>query len=124
MRRHSTNGYTTDWPEVAQRVKDEAGWKCVRCGHVHERETGHVLTVHHLDINPDNNAWWNTAALCQRCHLHIQSKVVIERLWMLEHSEWFKPYVAGYYAHRLGMDESREYVMAHLEELITTRGER
>jgi 5-methylcytosine-specific restriction endonuclease McrA len=117
MKRHSKNDYTDDWPEVAQTCKDEAGWKCVRCGHVHEPESGYCLTVHHLDMDPGNNAWWNTAALCQRCHLQIQAKVVMERPWMFEHSEWFKPYVAGYYAHLRGLPEDRDYVMAHLDEL-------
>ena len=42
----------------------------------------------------------------------------MERTWMFPHSEWFKPYVAGFYAHKYGCDESREYVMAHLDELI------
>lgn len=124
MRRSSINPYTHDWPQVAQAVKDAAGWKCVRCGHPHDRDTGHVLTVHHLDMNPANNAWWNTAALCQRCHLQIQAKVVMERPWMLEHSDWFKPFVAGYYAHCLGMPEDRDYVTAHMAELIETRGAR
>ena len=32
---------------------------------------GHVLTVHHLDMNPSNCEWWNLAALCQQCHLKI-----------------------------------------------------
>jgi 5-methylcytosine-specific restriction endonuclease McrA len=120
--RRSSSGYTPDWPEVAQKVKDAAGWKCVRCGHMHDRDSGHILTVHHLDLNPSNNAWWNTPALCQRCHLHIQGKVIMERPWMLAHSEWFRPYVAGYYAHLQGRDESREYVEAHMEELIASQG--
>lgn len=38
---------------------------------------------------------------------------------MLEHSAWFKPFAAGYYAHCLGLPEDREYVMEHLEELLT-----
>lgn len=117
--RHSSNGYTSDWPAVAQACKEAAGWKCVRCGHYHDRESGHVLTVHHLDMNPANNAWWNLAALCQKCHLHIQAKVVMDRPYMFEHSEWFRPYVAGYYAHLRGLPEDRDYVVAHLDELLT-----
>ena len=37
---------------------------------------------------------------------------------MFEHSEWFKPYVAGYYAHLSGVGESEKYVMQHLGELL------
>lgn len=116
--RRSTGAYPENWKEIAAAVKDAAGWKCVRCGHVHDRASGHVLTIHHLDMNPANNSWWNLAPLCQKCHLHIQAKVVMERPWMFEHSTWFKPYAAGYYAHCAGLPEDREYVMAHLEELL------
>jgi hypothetical protein len=57
-----------------------------------------ILTVHHLDGDKANCRWWNLAALCQRCHLEVQAKVVMERIYPHEHSEWFKPYAAGYYA--------------------------
>lgn len=57
-----------------------------------------ILTVHHLDGDKANVRWWNLAALCQRCHLEIQAKVVMERVYPFEHSEWFKPFVSGYYA--------------------------
>ena len=116
--RKSKSNYTIDWPEVARRVKDEAGWKCVRCGHIHDRESGYVLTVHHLDLDPQNNSWWNIVALCQKCHLTIQAKVVMERLWMFEHSTWFKPYAAGYYAHLRGLPTDKAYVMENLESLL------
>lgn len=77
-----------------------------------------MLTVHHLDMNPANCEWWNLAALCQVCHLQVQQKVIMERVWMLEHSEWFKPYVAGYYAHIFGRPEDRETVLVCMDELI------
>ena len=57
-----------------------------------------VLTVHHFDGNKSNNRWFNLMALCQVCHLTIQGKVIPEQPWMFEHSEWIKPYIAGYYA--------------------------
>lgn len=118
MKRHSTGEYPPDWEEIAARVKEAAGWKCIRCGAPHDKESGHVLTIHHLDLNPSNNAWWNLAALCQRCHLHIQGKVVMERPWLYEHSEWFKPYVAGYYANLFGYPDDRDYVEKHKNWLI------
>lgn len=78
-----------------------------------------ILTVHHLDANKLNCRWWNLAALCQRCHLTIQGKVKLHRPWFLEHSEWFKPYAAGYYASTvLGEELSREQVMERLDELL------
>jgi 5-methylcytosine-specific restriction endonuclease McrA len=78
-----------------------------------------ILTVHHLDGDKANCRWWNLAALCQRCHLTIQGRVVMARVWAWEHSDWFKPYVAGYYAHAyLGEDLTREQVAARLDELL------
>lgn|SRR5574337_405651 len=116
--RRSTGSYPENWPEIAQAVKEAAGWKCVRCGHPHEPETGYALTCHHLDMNPANCEWWNIPALCQRCHLTIQAKVVMEQVWMFPHSEWFKIFVAGYYAHVYSLPEEREWVEAHIDDLI------
>lgn len=57
-----------------------------------------IGTVHHLDGDKANCRWWNLLALCQRCHLTIQSRVNPHQPYMFEHSDWFKPYVAGFYA--------------------------
>lgn len=110
--------YPDNWKDIADRVKREANWRCIRCNRLNDRETGHVLTVHHLDLDPSNNEWWNLVALCQKCHLSIQGKVVMERYWMFDHSEWFRPYVAGYYAHLNGHPTDREYVMNNLDMLL------
>jgi len=118
MSRSSTGSYPPDWTEIATRVKDEAGWHCIRCHHRHDIDAGHMLTVHHLDLNKSNCAWWNLLALCQKCHLTIQAKVIIERPWMFEHSEWFKPYAAGYYASINGHPTDQAYVLAHLDQLL------
>jgi hypothetical protein len=132
MKRKSPEGskYPDNWKEISDAVKEAAGWKCVRCGHKHERESGHVLTVHHLDINPSHCQWWNVPALCQKCHLIIQHKVVIEQPYFFSHSEWFKPYVAAYYGVVEGIFPStfdyfeslklvsRETVAARMDELL------
>lgn len=97
MIRKSIGEYPKNWRDIALDVKGIAGWKCVRCGHRHDIEGGYMLTVHHLDLNKSNCAWWNIVALCQKCHLQIQHKVVMEQPYMFRHSEWFKPYVAAYY---------------------------
>lgn len=128
--RKSTGDYPPNWNDIATAVKDAANWHCVRCGHRHDIEAGFMLTVHHLDLNKSNCAWWNIPALCQKCHLTIQAKVIMERMWMFAHSEWFKPYVAAYYATQAGAlpmtwdyFESlklvpREMVTAHVNEYI------
>lgn len=79
-----------------------------------------ILTVHHLDGDKANCRWWNLAALCQRCHLTVQGKVQMARVWPWEHSEWFRPYVAGYYASvYLGEELTRAQVDARLDELLS-----
>jgi 5-methylcytosine-specific restriction endonuclease McrA len=118
MTRKSTGVYPDNWKEIAKAIKDENEWKCVRCQHPHEPKAGYTLTIHHADINPSNSRWWNLLCLCQRCHLQIQHKVILERPWFLPHSEWFRPFVAGYYAYCQGLPDDKEYVMAHIEELL------
>lgn len=89
------NEYPPDWDEIARRVKTKALYACVRCGHVHNVETGYVLTVHHLDGDKANCEWWNLAALCQRCHLKIQARVRMNQMYMFDHAEWMRPFVEG-----------------------------
>lgn len=85
-----------------------------------------VLTVHHLTGSWGNTSdakrdcrWWNLAALCQRCHLAIQGKVVMERAFILEHSDWFKPYAAGWYAWKYeGREITRHEAEADQDRLL------
>jgi hypothetical protein len=107
----TTEGYREPDPAVARRMiydhgaNIDARWR--------------ILTVHHLDGDKANCRWWNLAALCQRCHLQIQGKVQMARVWPWEHSEWMKPYAAGFYAHSyLGQDLSRIEVVERLDELL------
>lgn len=78
-----------------------------------------ILTVHHLTGDKADCRWWNLAALCQRCHLEIQGKVVMDRTWPHEHSEWFRPYVAGYYAWRYRRENvTRDEAERRIDELL------
>jgi 5-methylcytosine-specific restriction endonuclease McrA len=68
--------YPPNWDEIAAQVKEEAGWCCEHCGHPDDLESGHVLTVHHLDGNKSNCERTNLVAHCQRCHLHFQARFI------------------------------------------------
>lgn len=111
--------YPPDWPDIAMDVKCDAKWRCVRCGHPHDCKGGYVLTVHHLDGDKGNCRWWNLLPLCQRCHLYIQARVDPRQPYIFEHSAWFRPYVAGFYAWKyLGEEFTREQAVARMDELL------
>ncbi len=79
-----------------------------------------IGTVHHLDGNKSNCEWWNLLALCQRCHLTIQSRVNPQQPYMFEHTAWFKPYVAAFYAHKYeGRNITREEAATEMERLLS-----
>ncbi len=78
-----------------------------------------ILTVHHLNERKHDLRWHNLAALCQRCHLVIQRKVTMENPWPWEHSTWFRPHAAAWYALRyLGEHLTYTDTMARLDELL------
>jgi hypothetical protein len=78
-----------------------------------------ILTVHHLDGDKANDAWWNTLALCQRCHLSIQCKVDPDIPFFFEHTEWMKPYIAGFYAWKYEHHMvTREEATTRMDELL------
>jgi hypothetical protein len=78
-----------------------------------------VLTVHHLNGRKFDLRWWNLAALCQRCHLEIQNKVTMERVYPFEHTAWFKPHAAGWYSYVYeGRDIDRDEAVDRLDELL------
>lgn len=145
------DGYPHAWHETVKHlVREQAGNRCVRCGHPYTKGAGEwsrcdsacthdgpvrgcldglgqearwrILTVHHLRLGSEAKRdlrWWNLAALCQRCHLQVQGKVVMERIWPWPHTAWFEPYVAGWYAWAyLGEDLTRDETMARLDELL------
>ena len=128
--------YPPDWPEISANVKRAAGYRCIRCNHWYTPGANkveciddacrhavdglqRVLTVQHLDGDKSNVRWWNLLALCQVCHLCIQAKVIPERPYLWEHSDWFKPYVAGFYAFTIaGQEISREEAEADLDRWL------
>lgn len=115
--RRFLGSYADNGKEKRREARERAGNKCIRCGS--PSVPGRILTTHHFDGNKGNDAWWNLLALCQVCHLQIQSRVDPEIPWFFEHSDWLKPYVAGFYAHKYeGLDLTREQVMERLDELL------
>lgn len=89
-----------------------------RCSHPKDGKM-RALTVHHLDGDKSNCRWWNLLALCQLCHLTIQGKVIPERPFLWEHSDWFKPYAAGFYSYWYAEDSATEReVRAHLDTFL------
>lgn len=77
--------YPADWPVISAAVKEAAGWRCegspmfpqcrARHGAAHP-VTGSlvVLTVGHLDHEPEHCERANLRAWCQRCHLNYDAK--------------------------------------------------
>lgn len=71
--------YPKNWKEISLRIRERAGGKCEFCGAENYKPhpiTGSkvILTVAHLDHNPQNCADENLKALCQRCHLKYDAR--------------------------------------------------
>ncbi len=115
--RRFTGQYNADGQQKRREARERAGNKCIRCGS--PSVPGKILTTHHFDGNKSNDEWWNLLALCQVCHLQIQGRVDPEIPYFLEHSDWLKPYVAGFYAHKYeGRNITREEAESRLNELL------
>ncbi len=115
--RRFTNDYNADGKQKRREARERAGNKCIRCGS--PSVPGKILTTHHLDGDKSNDSWYNLLALCQVCHLQIQAKVDPAEPFFLEHSAWFKPFIAGYYAFKYeGKNITREEAESRLDELL------
>jgi hypothetical protein len=90
---------------VLNSVEKQAAWR--------------ILTVHHANGRKADLRWFNLLALCQRCHLSVQSRVQMERIYPFEHTDWFKPYVAAFYALKyLNQELGRPEAEARQDELL------
>lgn len=115
--RRFTNDYNDDGKEKRRQARESVGNKCIRCDS--PSVPGKILTVHHFDGDKANDAWWNLLPLCQVCHLQIQAKVDPHQPYMFEHSDWLKPYVAGFYAKKYESREiTRQEAGVRLDELL------
>lgn len=110
--------YNSDGKTQRYLARERAGFKCIRCGS--PSVPGRILTTHHFDGDKSNDQWWNLMALCQVCHLQIQGRVDPNIPYFLEHSEWAKPYVAGFYAWKYeGRAVSRDEAEERMDELLS-----
>jgi hypothetical protein len=110
-------GWQPEHVIAAGDLGEDAGWH-VRHGNGIVAQW-RILTVHHLTMDKTDLRWWNLVSLCQRCHLQIQGKVQMGRVYPWPHSEWFKPYAAGWYAWAYrGEELTREETLARLDELL------
>ncbi|MEM6353658.1 MAG: HNH endonuclease [Cyanobacteria bacterium P01_D01_bin.14] len=96
--------YPPDWESIATEIKSRADWKCEECGRVcrrpgedlyefwcrictapqlvmcpvvaeaQEKPIAFVLTVAHLDHQPENCDRTNLRALCSGCHLRYDNQ--------------------------------------------------
>ena len=67
--------YPTNWKDIANAVKEAAGWKCQKCGKQCKRPGEkfdthkNTLTVAHLNHTPEDVRPENLMAMCAPCHL-------------------------------------------------------
>lgn len=105
------------WPSAPEMPDSDALQMLVLTRPVEAR--WRILTVHHLDGDKANCRPFNLCCLCQRCHLSVQSRVRMSQVYPHEHSEWFKPYAAAYYAQvYLGETLTLEDARGRLDELL------
>ena len=72
IRPQNRRRYPPTWSAISFCIRaDRAKWRCEWCGRPDRRRlvTGCVLTVAHLDHQPEHCHPGNLAALCPRCHL-------------------------------------------------------
>jgi hypothetical protein len=101
------DGYPPAWHETLKHaVREQAGHRCIRCFHPYRKGDGEWCgsPLPHPHRPPSRRQQGQLPLVESRRALpamppEIQGKVKMERRWLHEHSDWFKPYVAGYYAH-------------------------
>lgn len=82
IRPENRDRYPPDWPQISRRIRQErAQGKCEVEGCGAENGQPHpitgskvVLTVAHLDHQPENCSDDNLRAMCQRCHLRYDAE--------------------------------------------------
>ena len=60
-------GYTSDFPEISRRLRDESGWTCSKC-RVDMKDKKEGLHTHHVNGVKSDNSRQNLKVLCALCH--------------------------------------------------------
>ena len=94
IKRENLGRYPKDWKVISHAIRSRAGGRCEcegecglhrtnpgprRCEEVHNTPAKWakgkvILTVAHLDLQPENCDPKNLKAMCQRCHLRYDQK--------------------------------------------------
>jgi len=84
IKSENKNKYPKNWKEISIKIRTErANNKCEFCEAENYQphpitKSKVILTVAHLDHNPENCSEENLKALCQKCHLNYDLKYHIE----------------------------------------------
>ena len=63
------NDYTSDFGEISQKARQDAGWRCTACrADLSAQALRRFLHVHHRDGNRWDNSPYNLRVLCIACH--------------------------------------------------------
>lgn len=60
------SGYTEDWNNISNNLKERKNWTCEQCGRYLKNQTG--LHVHHISGVKSDNSSSNLKVLCEYCH--------------------------------------------------------
>jgi len=63
--------------DLKEKIRKNANYECQECDKTQEqnkKETGEILSVHHIDGNDINNEPENLKALCKDCHMKTRYK--------------------------------------------------
>jgi 5-methylcytosine-specific restriction endonuclease McrA len=70
--------YPKNWKQIREKIMARAENRCELCNAKNYElhwKTGSkvVLTIHHINFNPQDNRTNNLLALCQRCHIKLDA---------------------------------------------------
>ena len=107
---------------LKEKIRRRDGHKCMLCGiteHDHIKETGKVLSIHHIDYDKKNNNEHNLITLCTKCNLKVNKNI---EYWI----EYFTRAISSIYSKLRSVCNSRPgsipnevHLEANLQSLIS-----